>query len=132
MFQNKSAPLGLSGPDTHCGLRLSLVALGFGLKLLDQFLHPQQSLPVLLRLQDTEPMKQRPNRTRTRAAAAGGSDLQRHLLHSPLRVTKALLKLIAPLPLLQQLQLKLPDLQTAETETLEPNTFFYLIIILLN
>lgn len=36
---------------THCVLGLSLVALDFGLKLIDQLLHPQQSLPVLLRLQ---------------------------------------------------------------------------------
>jgi len=35
---------------THSVLRLSLVALDFGLQLLDELLHPQQSLPVLLRL----------------------------------------------------------------------------------
>lgn len=39
---------------THSAFSLSLVALDFGLKLIDELLHPQQSLPVLLRLQEDE------------------------------------------------------------------------------
>lgn len=41
---------------THSVLRLSLVALHFALKLLDELLHPQQSLLLLLRLAAGEPV----------------------------------------------------------------------------
>lgn len=37
--------------NTHCILSLSFVAFDFGLKFINQFLHPKQSLVVFISLQ---------------------------------------------------------------------------------
>lgn len=101
-----------AGRGTHSALSLSLVALDFGLKLVDQLLHPQQSLPVLLSLQEhTKPVRLQ-NQQQSSTIPGTRSDLVRQLLDSPLVAADSFLVLVTPLLLHHQLRLQLPHLHT--------------------
>lgn len=96
--------------NTHCILSLSFIAFDFGLKFIDQVLHPEQSLVVFLSLQREVERLSNTTSAHPRRKHQVCANLVGQLSASPLVSADTFLVVLAPLLLHHQLCLELPHL----------------------